>query len=143
MVMVDIRRYLVRGVNFGVVLGVGVLLVALFLVSPAPTGIGTHRQLIPVPCLFKTALGFRCPSCGFTTSLSHLAHGDIMGSVGAHPLGFFLGVGILLVFFFSILGLVTNRAWWTILEKRWFQNLVLCGIGLYLAVWIVRLAVSF
>jgi hypothetical protein len=94
-----------------------------------------------VPCLFKTALNVGCPSCGLTTSLTYLAHGNITKAFQAHPLGLLLALSLIVIIILSIRGLVTNRPCWSFLEKRWFHNSVLCGIGLYLGIWVVRLLI--
>lgn len=62
------------------VLGVGVFLMASAL-NPydsfgSPLTHGTHRQLGLPPCLMKEAIGLACPSCGMTTSVSLVVHGD-------------------------------------------------------------------
>lgn len=42
-----------------------------------PRSHGTHRQLGLPSCHILSTLGFPCPSCGMTTSISLLAHGDL------------------------------------------------------------------
>ena len=37
---------------------------------------GTHRQLGLPPCTLKTLTGISCPSCGMTTTISLLMHGN-------------------------------------------------------------------
>lgn len=114
-------------------------LVVLSLLTPAPSGIGTHQQIIPVPCLFRLVIKIPCPSCGLTTSVVYLLHGDIINSIKAHLLGLLFMMALMAILFTSIIGMIKNRAWWKIVEKRWFQNTALYGIGLYLGVWIIRL----
>lgn len=70
-----------------------VVLVAMrSLTSPVPSGFGTHEQLGLAPCRFRELLGFRCPGCGVTTSVSHFAHGALLESLRVQPLGFVLAV---------------------------------------------------
>jgi hypothetical protein len=38
-------------------------------------------------CLFRHVTHLDCPGCGLTRSISALAHGDLAGSIAAHPLG--------------------------------------------------------
>ena len=110
-----------------------------FLLTPSAIGIGTHQQIIPVPCLFRMFIRIPCPSCGLTTSISHLLHGDILKSFVIHPLGPTFFVLLVIIIIQSIRGLIKGLAWWNVTEKRWFQNLILCGIGLYLGIWVMRL----
>jgi len=42
-----------------------------------PKSHGTHRQLGLPSCHILSTLGIPCPSCGMTTSISLLAHGDL------------------------------------------------------------------
>ena len=73
------------------------LIVAAFL-SPDPQGYGTHRQLGLPPCSFKVWFnGMPCPSCGMTTSWSHMTKGQVFSSFRANPGGALLAL-------FSIFG---------------------------------------
>lgn len=60
--------------------------------SPDPRGYGTHEQLGLGVCLFRDWLGGPCPTCGVTTSASHMAHGELRAAWGTQPLGVLLGV---------------------------------------------------
>lgn len=64
----------------------GVLLVARVL-TPDPSGVGTHLQLGLPPCGLMSWLGFRCPACGLTTSFAHMARLAFLPALRAHPLG--------------------------------------------------------
>jgi hypothetical protein len=55
--------------------------------TPSATGVGTHEQLGLPPCGMLAWLGIPCPACGLTTAFAHLAHGDLLASLRAHPLG--------------------------------------------------------
>ena len=51
----------------------------------------------PTLCTFRNLTGFDCPGCGLTRSVAALLHGDVGGSLHAHPLGavvFLLGLGL-------------------------------------------------
>src|SRR5829696_7658273 len=63
------------------------LLVLAFCLRPDPRGMGTHEQLGLPPCLFSVVCGFRCPSCGMTTSWAHLTQGRIEQAVHASASG--------------------------------------------------------
>ena len=62
---------------------VGLLVIAATL-TPETQGFGTHQQLGLPPCTFKELTGIRCPSCGMTTSWSHMMHGQVVGALRAN-----------------------------------------------------------
>ena len=64
--------------------------------QPNRAGMGTHQQLGLPPCTFDTIFGIRCPTCGMTTSWSHLMHGDLAASWSANPGGTCLAVATML-----------------------------------------------
>jgi len=56
---------------------------------------GTHRQLGLPPCTMLSTVGFPCPSCGMTTSIALVFHGDIPAACRANWAGVLLaGVGV-------------------------------------------------
>lgn len=62
-------------------------LVCARLLTPSPTGLGTHVALGLPPCGFVQWLGLPCPTCGLTTAFAHLARLEVLASLRAHPLG--------------------------------------------------------
>lgn len=60
--------------------------------TPDPQGLGTHHQLGLPQCSVREYLGIRCPSCGMTTSWSHMVRGQVFGSVRANAGGALLAV---------------------------------------------------
>jgi hypothetical protein len=60
--------------------------------SPSPEGMGTHQQLGLPPCTFVAWLGIRCPSCGMTTSWSHMLRGNVLGAMRANAGGALLAI---------------------------------------------------
>ncbi len=59
--------------------------------SGSPLVHGTHQQLGLPPCTLLSICGFPCPSCGMTTSISLLVHGDLAAAWRANCAGTFLG----------------------------------------------------
>ena len=57
-----------------------------------PLSYGTHRQLGLPPCVMKALTGFPCPSCGMTTSISLVMHGDLTAASEANPAGLIVAV---------------------------------------------------
>jgi len=65
---------------------VAVMIVAALL-TPDPSGFGTHRELLMPPCGFRWLTGLPCPFCGLTTAFTHMVRGNVMAAFGAHALG--------------------------------------------------------
>lgn len=57
------------------------------LLTPSPTGLGTHIALGLPPCGFLEWSGLPCPACGLTTSFAHLARAHIPQALAANPMG--------------------------------------------------------
>ena len=85
---------------------VGVGLLAVFTVGAClhpydgdggPRRMETHRQLGLPPCTFLATTGLPCPSCGFTTSFSLVAHLDLVNALRANSVGALLAVYCLAV----------------------------------------------
>jgi len=56
---------------------------------------GTHRQLGLPPCTMLSTVGFPCPSCGMTTSIALVFHGDVPAACRVNWAGVLLAaVGI-------------------------------------------------
>lgn len=50
-----------------------------------PFGLGTHRQLGLPACGVYRSFGFPCFTCGYTTSLTYAAHGDLASAFRVQP----------------------------------------------------------
>ncbi|WP_158261366.1 MULTISPECIES: DUF2752 domain-containing protein [Pirellulaceae] len=80
-----------------ILMGMGGSILAILLataawLTPSVRGMGTHQQLGLPPCTLVQLTGTRCPSCGMTTSWSHLMKGNVWGSLKANTAGCVLGV---------------------------------------------------
>ena len=89
--------------------------------EPSSGGYGTHRQFSLPACSFLARTGYPCPSCGMTTSMTAMAHGDVSAAGRAHPFGvaLFLGAALLGVGGLvelgtgrNILGRLPSPVWW-------------------------------
>ncbi len=60
--------------------------------EPDPRGMGTHEQLGLSSCTFVRLWGIGCPSCGMTTSWSHVMNGDLRAAAGANVAGLVLAL---------------------------------------------------
>lgn len=122
--------------------GSGALLVTARLLTPAPSGVGTHTQLGLPPCGFLVLFGRPCPACGLTTAFVHLAHLAPLDSLRANPLGlplFLLTIGLLLV---SVRGLWRGDSPGWLLQGTFALR---AALGLCLAlllVWVVRVVLG-
>ena len=60
-----------------------------------PLSHGTHRQLGLPPCAMQALAGIPCPSCGMTTSISLVMHGDLVAASEANWAGLIVaGLGL-------------------------------------------------
>ena len=62
-------------------------LVVLGLVTPSPSGTGTHVQFGLPPCAAMELFGLPCPGCGVTTSVALAADGRLAASLRNQPFG--------------------------------------------------------
>ena len=114
-----------------VMVGVGLYL------TPEPAGHGTHQQLGLPPCTIYYLTGRPCPSCGLTTSVSAILHGQFGLAWRANPMGYVIVAGALAVAVNSLLALLWGRS--VRIENTRFTVLLL---GL-LAIWLLHGAVRF
>ena len=64
--------------------------------APSARGMGTHQQLGLPPCTSVQWFGIRCPSCGMTTSWSHLVRGNVLSAFRVNAGGALLGAAAVL-----------------------------------------------
>jgi hypothetical protein len=83
--------------GFTSTIGVVVFLLAASIDPYEATGkaktFGVHQQLGLPPCIMLEFLGVPCPSCGMTTSVSLVVHGDPVAAWQANMVGVFLSAG--------------------------------------------------
>jgi hypothetical protein len=114
-----------------VMVGVGLYL------TPDPAGHGTHQQLGLPPCTIYYLTGRPCPSCGLTTSVSAILHGQFGLAWRANPMGYVIVAGALAVAVNSLLALLWGRS--VRIENTRFTVLLLA----LLALWLLHGAVRF
>jgi hypothetical protein len=68
------------------------LLVTAAVLTPSPRGMGTHKQLGLPDCTVVQWFGMRCPSCGMTTSWSHMMRGHVISSFRSNAGGALLAL---------------------------------------------------
>jgi hypothetical protein len=121
------------------VLAVAVLLVAGSL-RPEPGGVGTHEQLNLPACSFLVRTGWPCPTCGLTTSLAAMAHGDVALACRAQPFGV---VAFLVLVAAALAGGVEALSWRPVFSfprpRAWWA--LAAGGGL-IGGWAIKLAIG-
>lgn len=123
-------------------LGLALPLLVAMILTPDARGHGTHQQLGLPPCTFVVLFGWRCPTCGMTTSWAHLVRGELVESLRANTGGTLLGVLNLL----AVAWLLLSAA-----RGRWTPRPLGATAGAWLAVsvtavvlidWAIRLAAA-
>lgn len=69
-----------------------VLLGTAAVLKPSAAGLGTHQQLGLPPCSLRQIARIRCPSCGMTTSWSHMVRGQVVEAFQANSGGALLAL---------------------------------------------------
>ncbi|MDX1386065.1 MAG: DUF2752 domain-containing protein [bacterium] len=119
---------------------VALLVIALAsILEPHPSGMGTHRALGLPPCFFLFLTGWICPSCGLTTSFTHLAHGNFLNSFYAHPLGPVLFIAMCVLALFSLGEFLGRRTPLTKFFQGHYASWIYGGLSAYLLIWGGRL----
>ncbi|MBC8871874.1 MAG: DUF2752 domain-containing protein [Planctomycetes bacterium] len=117
-------------------------LIALFvtagLIGPDPRGFGTHQRLGLPPCTFRQLTGVRCPSCGMTTSWSHLVRGQVFRSFRANAGGAILGITAMLLAPWSFFSGLRGRWLWRPIGEWVAVGLVIALLAITLADWGIR-----
>ena len=93
---------------------------------------------LPQVCASRSLLGLKCPGCGLTRSIIHLAEGDWRASWRSHRLGGFMALVIVLQIPYRLLAL--RRLDRPLLPVRWQVVLSSALIALLVGNWLVDLA---
>jgi len=129
-----------------VALAVGGILLALLVTAwclqPSPVGLGTHRQLGLPPCTILDWFGFRCPSCGMTTSWAYMMHGRPLAALQANAGGALLAIVAAVVGPWLTISAARGR-WLTRPPADWLMVAVWAAIiGITIMQWTVRLSLG-
>jgi hypothetical protein len=113
-----------------------------FLLHELPNGRVAVRSLpqfpLPQTCMSRALLGVRCPGCGLTRSIIHLAHGDWRESWHDHRLGGLLGIVITLQIPYRLY--LLRRPEHPLLAPSWQVAMGYALIGLLLGNWLLDVA---
>ena len=118
----------------GVALGcLAVLVTGAWLTPTGERGIGTHTQLGFQPCQFEVRTGLPCPSCGFTTSVTYFAHGNVLASLYVQPMGFVMAVlfaaGVWVGGYIALTGRPVHRLVSMLPDRKWLIVLLTIAVG--------------
>ena len=116
----------------------GLLATAAWL-APSSRGMGTHQQLGLPPCTLVALYGMRCPSCGMTTSWSHLMKGNVLGSVQANSAGFLLGLLALAASPWLLSSALMGRLTVAVPSDGWLIGITMFVVLVTLGDWLFRL----
>jgi Protein of unknown function (DUF2752) len=120
----------------------GVVWVLAFALVELPDGRVAFRGLtgIPLPqtCYSRSWLGLKCPGCGLTRSIVHLAEGDLDASLRSHRLGVLMAVVIAFQVPYRLLAL--RRLDRPLMATRWQVLFAYALITLLVGNWLVELA---
>jgi hypothetical protein len=98
---------------------------------------GVPQFPLPQVCASRSLFGFRCPGCGLTRSVIHLAEGDWRESWRSHRLGGLMAMVILLQIPYRLVAL--SRLDRPLLPVRWQVLLSSALIALLIGNWLVDL----
>ena len=110
-----------------------------FLLTPDPSGLGTHTRLHLPPCGFYLLTGKPCPSCGMTTAFAWMMHGRPLEALKAQPAGVAVFLAGLALWLYLPFARVRRRPVRHLLYLRLTLPAVLFLDVLILAVWVWRL----
>ena len=134
-----IRRFRLHREMLAIACAVGLLAFAL---QELPGGQIAFRGLtrIPLPqtCFSRSWLGIKCPGCGLTRSIIHLAEGQWEASWRSHRLGSLMALVIALQIPYRLLAL--RRLDRPLIGTHWQAVLAYALIALLLGNWLVELA---
>ena len=112
-------------------------------ITPDPSGMGSHRQLGLPPCGWLLAPGYPCPTCGMTTAFAFATHLQPARALYAQPFGAALALATAIFFWgalhVAIFGSQLARVFERLLAPRimWFAGAALLAAWAY-KVWQVR-----
>ena len=92
-------------------------------------------------CLLQVTIGYPCPGCGMTRSVTSAVRGELLASLRFHPLGAPAVLLTLTAFLSALRGVLTGRdPFWRALD-RVGAPLGIGGLVALFAIWIVRVFV--
>jgi hypothetical protein len=121
----------------GVLLG---LLATAGRLTPNQHGQGTHQQLGLPPCTILAWYGIRCPSCGMTTSWSHVVRGQVFAAIRANAGGTLLALVALAAGPWLLVSGLRGRWLFSPPRETWVLAVALTIVTITLIDWVLRLS---
>ena len=118
---------------------IAVLGVAAWL-TPSFNGLGTHEQLHLPPCGWIAMMDMPCPTCGMTTAFAHAAHGHLLASFLAQPMGFLLALATAMTLLVCLHTAITGARTAGALQRLWRPYSGWMIAGLIVAAWMYKIA---
>jgi hypothetical protein len=117
---------------------VGVLAFVLEVLPDDHVGVrGLPGLPLPQTCASRSVLGLKCPGCGLTRSIIHLARGDWRASWHCHRLGALMAVVIALQIPYRLLAL--RRPERPLIARRWLAVIGYVLVALLVGNWLIDL----
>ena len=104
-------------------------------VSPDDRGHGTHEQLGMEPCGWAAELGKPCPTCGVTTSATHLIHLQPIRAFVIQPFGAALALLGLILAGLALDSLIRGRSLSARIRRAPYGRIVVGMVLLFFASW--------
>ncbi len=120
------------------VLGIGLWL------RPRSAGLGTHTELGFPPCPFYRRYDIPCPTCGYTTAVSHVAHGQWIAAIVTQPAGATIGFLVLSAFILGTVGLLSGR-WYgpSLFWLGWrLERIIIVATAIFIGAWVYKVLVA-
>jgi hypothetical protein len=109
------------------------------LMSPAASGLGTHRQLNLPECGWITLADLPCITCGMTTAFSHAVRGNLPASLLAQPLGFLLALATAMTLIVAMHTAVTGSRLPMLFARLWTPRMLWLIAAVALAAWLFKI----
>ena len=116
-------------------LGCLTLLVLAALLTPDPSGLGTHMGLGLPACSWIRNYGIPCPTCGMTTSFSWFARGNFLASFYIQPMGAVLAILATVTFWAGLYIAATGRAAYQMLRYIPARYMIFPFFAFWLLAW--------
>jgi hypothetical protein len=98
---------------------------------------GTHQQLGLPPCSFNAATGWPCPSCGFTTCFSLVAHGDFANAFRVNSVGTLFALYCLGLIPWALVSAYRRRVYWVRSVEKFAVVSLIVMVTLMLGRWAI------
>ena len=144
-VVVPIRNGASTGrlVHAAIAVGLCMTLLLSWWLKPDPRGVGTHEQLLLLPCNFYRLTELPCPFCGMTTAFAHMARGQVAEALLAQPMGAVGFVACLLSLLIVTGAAVTGKDALSHFSRLiWNTRLSWVVGGMLAAAWIFKIALT-